>query len=106
MRAAETAFTDILDDWYVRGLRDAGFYNEAAALASFNIRQKRLVHFLFRNNPGRGAEALAMHVTNVAKYATAEGAHAALAASYCVPRVSDLTLPLWYEMVPSTHVCN
>ena len=106
MNAAVTAFTDIIDVWYVDALRKDGFHDAADALASFNMPQKRLVHFLFRNNPGRGAEALAKHVRNMAVHSTAEGAHAALAASYCVPRASDLTLPLWYEMVPSTHVCS
>ena len=105
MNATVSAFAWTIDT-FVNVLRKDGFHDAADALASFNMPQKLLVHFLFRNNHGRGAEALAMHVTNVAKYATAESAHAALAASYCVPRASDLTLPLWYEMVPSTHVCS
>ncbi len=91
---------------FVDALRKDGFHDAADALASFDMPQQRLAHFLFRNNPGRGAEALAKHVRNMAVHSTAEGAHAALAASYCVPRASDLTLPLWYEMVHSTHVCS
>lgn len=105
MNAAVGAFGDTMSV-FVNELRKAGFHDAADAIASFDTPQKRLVHFLFRNNPGPDVATLATHVNNVAKFSTAQDACDALASDYCVPRKSDLTLPLWYHMVPSTHVCG
>ena len=87
-------------------LRKAGFNNAVTALSSFATPQKRLAQFLFWKNSAPDVTELAKHVLNVAKYSNAEAACDALASSYCVPRKADLTLPLWYAMVSSTHVCS
>jgi hypothetical protein len=105
LQATEDAFA-VTIRVFIKALRDAGFHDAADALASFNIPLQRLAHFLFRNNPDANVTTLAMHVTNVAKHSTAEVACDALSLHYCVPRKSDLTLPLWFVMVPSTHVCS
>jgi hypothetical protein len=107
LNAAVFAFAWVIDT-SLDVLRKNDLHDAADALLSFNAPQKRLAHFLFVNNPKVADEprALAMHVTNIAKYATAEAACDALASSYCVPRKSDLTLPHWYAMVSSTHVCS
>lgn len=105
MYAPVRAFGDTISV-FADELRKGNFLGAATALGSFNTQQKRLVHFLFRNNPGPDVATLATHVNNVAKFSTAQDACDALASDYCVPRKSDLTLPLWYHMVPSTHVCG
>lgn len=96
---------------FVNVLDTAGFDTEGTQLSVFNIPQQRLVHFLFMKNPRDHeqytcAASLAIHVRNVAKHPTAEDACDAIASSYRVPRKSDLSLPLWYAMVSSTHICS
>ena len=99
LNATVSAFAWTIDT-FVDVLRKDVSYDAADALASFDTPQQRLTHFLFLNNPRQPADepcALAKHVLNVALYSTADAAWDALASSYCVPRKTDLTLPLWYR---------
>ena len=92
---------------FVDSLRKVGFTSEAEMIHGLSVPSQRLIFFLHdNNNPKQNIATIASFVAKVSEHSTSETACDALESHYIVPRKSDLTLSVWYNMVPSTHVCN